>query len=819
MSSVAGESPSSTCFVYPNKSGVAHTVSLLLSLTNLRRRLPRLLNDFAERGFETGQRVEVLPTGHVYEYGGFFPQRYGDFFRLKILDSRDNESRSLPVSEILRLRPTLRKRPKGKGRTDLSTLVASPIDQLLGVRTAGNTAIFANEVMLLTSRSDFEEYLERRWMHCAGEESLAAPLSELVSWGSMTEAGEIQPADRYQAAGEPLIAVSSDATYVAAACSIDPTRSRVVVIDGTDAVRNLQAYDEIVSRTPTVVIADYSDAMSLTNLHSRGCEIWRLTTDEVLAGTTVSSIETGPLSSMTNAARNFAALTMDERIVPEPHLDKVSDRLARIAKKLSSSEDGEEIRQPISYLYGMLLEIASWYGRPDKTVIQRSTDRVRKALDLVDQLSVWIDQDTAQAVGDVGNGLIEAIENDRLGVGKLEQLSLVLEELGSERSRTAVLVRTPLSADSLANILRKWSVDVPVYAVGTLPEDLFFDHLIVAGWPRATLFEKVINMYTAGHITLIAYQYESTWFKQLTRRVKRRTRMDTLTPAVKARITGLPVHLLEQLAILQPIQTHAHYVDMGPETGSIFDLEGIVSHTRKGPASGNYPTTDARRAKYVGFIGQTYAYLTETHSVPIVSALVRRDESARRIYFARVDEARIGDFLLFRDQGDRDIIGLIAEQIMGVDCYRRARTMAGRWRTALQTLPGNSRDVYEQLKRHGLAVHFQTVRGWLTDPARIGPGQNEDLAVIAAAAGDDALRNDLAEVWDAIVAIRGSHVAAGSRLSELLLRELPKRLKEVGEEETPVDLTLGRAWIVQVEAIAEEYEDRGYTDVNRLLWT
>jgi hypothetical protein len=91
------------------------------------------------------------------------------------------------------------------------------------------------------------------------------------------------------------------------------------------------------------------------------------------------------------------------------------------------------------------------------------------------------------------------------------------------------------------------------------------------------------------------------------------------------------------------------------------------------------------------------------------------------------------------------------------------------------------------------------------------------LEIIAEVSGDAAFRSRIDSVWDAICDVRSAHIAAGRKLSDFLLEELPRKLQRVSEEETMVDLTLGRVWVVQVEEIGD-IEERSYTEVNRLLW-
>jgi hypothetical protein len=124
-------------------------------------------------------------------------------------------------------------------------------------------------------------------------------------------------------------------------------------------------------------------------------------------------------------------------------------------------------------------------------------------------------------------------------------------------------------------------------------------------------------------------------------------------------------------------------------------------------------------------------------------------------------------------------------------------------------------EISARLREAGVSKHAATIRSWVLDADKIGPGSRADVDAIARAAG--APLPWVSEVWEAITDIRGAHIAAGQKLSQFLLSELPKKLRMVGEAETHVDLTFVQAWIVAIEEIGE-VETRSYTEVNRLLW-
>jgi hypothetical protein len=151
--------------------------------------------------------------------------------------------------------------------------------------------------------------------------------------------------------------------------------------------------------------------------------------------------------------------------------------------------------------------------------------------------------------------------------------------------------------------------------------------------------------------------------------------------------------------------------------------------------------------------------------------------------------------------------------------------MADLWRRPLLRLAENpdlglidASAIHAVLRRWGLTVGVQTLRGWLFDESRIGPGEEDALDVIARAAQDEILASKRAEVWEAIRTIRALHVEAGFNLTKMVLDEIQRTPPAIAGRETRVKLGQGHAWIVEVEEIGETFEETPVSRINRLLW-
>lgn len=77
-----------------------------------------MARNYAQTALHHGQRVKVKPSNYVYEYEGVWEEHPGRF-RLKVMG--EQSWRSFWISDVLRLEPTDRVRPKGKVNSKLGT--------------------------------------------------------------------------------------------------------------------------------------------------------------------------------------------------------------------------------------------------------------------------------------------------------------------------------------------------------------------------------------------------------------------------------------------------------------------------------------------------------------------------------------------------------------------------------------------------------------------------------------------------------------------------------------------------------------------------
>ena len=67
--------------------------------------------------------------------------------------------------------------------------------------------------------------------------------------------------------------------------------------------------------------------------------------------------------------------------------------------------------------------------------------------------------------------------------------------------------------------------------------------------------------------------------------------------------------------------------------------------------------------------------------------------------------------------------------------------------------------------------------------------------------------------------LRSNHLSAGSVLRDAVLQQLHEALPAIEENGSRIEVpNLGAAWIVQVDAIAQDFNEEARNHVDRLLW-
>ncbi len=827
LAAAESSAPEICCILLPEIETVGYLTAMLLALSRLQGEFPSLLSEYARHGVQEGQHVRVLPHRYVYRYAGVLPG-YQESFKLEVLDAGDKAWKTFPVSQILRLEPTEHAVPKGKGNTNLGSFELSDLDRLVGIQSGGNTSLFRNHVLYLSARAEAKDLAAAIELARAGGGPVHSVGGEAIAWGHIAPDGEVQRDDDYQRDGEPLIAVTHSPDHLAEACERAAPLSKVVIANEADKLaRDLQAYDRIARTQKLLIIAGHRSVDAVEQLSERGCRVWRLSPAEVLQGEQAAERHTsdGVVGKLFRAVENWQALALSSIDCEEPTLDAVAQSLETVGSHLDPAAARDETKHIVGRLFSLLCDAGDSCGEVDQEALRDARTRLDVAGRAIEQEAVWLPREVTSALRAACGQLRLAWEAapSAAGHGKRLALQRLIEDLNSRGvARILVVTRTVAAARNVGGLLKRNSLAVVVGAIGEVEALGEADAIILTAWPNSRRLRDLVCRYLAPSVYLVAYRFEREWFSGFRRYYSASMRRGEIEPSMKAALTGLPSTAFAPSAPRPDVSR-----DEGlPETPQVVKIEDLLLRQRKGVALAATSRDEVRPARYAGFVGAAYAYLSEWQHLPVITALVRGTSGSRpRLDLRTVDALAVGDYVVFRAGTESNIIRTVAEQLTGAEEYARLRGRAEVWRQSLWRLGDDSElkladppRIHGLLRRWGLGVGLHTVRRWLYDETQIGPGDEEALTAIAKASGDEDLLARQMEIRDAIRAVRTLHLEAGRRLSQLLLDSIQRTPPQVGRRETRIEVGGAPAWILEVEELGDGYEPRPPGQVNRLLW-
>jgi hypothetical protein len=820
------------CFVFPRRGDVGRIAAILYCLARLKQRHRDLIRQVALDHFKSGQLVRIHPSQEVFVYEGVRLDD-PDHFWLSELDlSRPNAGyrtrfpvrMNFPLGAIQRLEPTEAKRPKGDIRSrarELQTPPPAPIDHLLDTATFGNLAALTNELLLLDSQGGFFEFVGDLFIQPgisiddmpAVRDAL--PLGKLVQPTLQARPG-FRAWDETCATGEPVIAVTSSDETLANFCIDAPVRSKLVIVNGLSRLRSLQAYDDIAETQKLILFADHNDEEMIEALAKRGCRFWDLGKAELLAGMNGNGAH-GVIGSVSHWARNYEHLQIDDEPCEDSQLDEVCLRLEKFHGVVSRGDDG-----PLARLVGRAWRL---FGDACSAIEVPGAEERSRALAELDRFrteirgnAAWLAPESTQILIDIADLLTRCHGPDsKLGRSKGAAIYHALKVGNENGDRIALIARNENKVTELRSWLyrRGLQKSVEVFSIRTLPDDQQFSRLLVVSWPGGDTLKEAVAKLSAPHVTLVGYPCERRWLRQCRPRFHRRSQVTALNPKEKAALVSGTAGPGFNWPEESPSQTTSAG---GEPTADIWTFERQLRSARIGLAARPTEATDTLQARYVRFSGNFYAFLTETHKVPVATDLVSgRARPNQKLPERAISDIKSGDFVVFPESGDRELVQELADKLIGPTAAK-LRKLARLWKEALQTSGQTPEDFLRHARNLNRPRHPATIRHWFADTSQIGPREKEDLVLIALATGNQRLNAEIEDVRLAIERLWSSHLSAGMRLRDVLLQRLPQVIGQIEEGGTQVDLAeLGSAWVVQVESIAADSEPRGRGEVNRLL--
>jgi hypothetical protein len=806
----------------PNRLDCARWIATLCTLQVMKEDYHGSSGDIK---FSPGQRllvnrciVEFLREEFSSEYNRWYMWvECGDGARYRISLDRALAFQPVSTSRPLSALEAVVKAVNSADRLD------SPVDGILRIQTMGNKALFKANVILVSRIGETEHFIRETQIN-------RSSLIDLFLWGKLDGEGNIFIAGPQQIQGNPCCIVSADLFGVWNYVHDTLNKSKGIILDGSGSyINSLQVLDDILDeRIPVIAVCDLLDTEHLQHLADRGFIIWQWNRKNIVqSGAINEAHKISPFSCLNDSIFNYCDQKIEVALCHHPQLDTVVEASIKLRKLVSLDEQ-------MDILLGRLIQLVNNFSRLIRIPERSWSEHLQQKLSLLRQQfnshQQWLPDKAVQHIDAIFGGLMDLAERPFASNNhKPNRLGDLINEI-SESEMTGVLVagteETELSR-------RYWEARLPgeklrnIHFV-TLPElvspDRSFvpDQVITCGWLNGEKMFCLLHSNIAPCITMLMYPFEAKWFRAA-QQVWTRQNSYNIRARDFTDMLGLTEKDLEAIEYKSEEPVEAAKKD----AFDIFEFELKIRQNRyRSYVFSGDTREEVSRAKLVVFAGNRFAYLTESHRLPVVTEVMKEKGSVEGFPRKDVTQLQASDYVLFQES-NRDIIREIADRGLVKAGQPHLRQVAGLWREALrekyQKISGGLDGLVELLRNAGCRRHPATIKNWLFDEDQIGPGIITDLQHIAKATGNRSLSEGLDEVSGAILRVRGAHHEASIYIRNKLLANLPEIM--MSERSLPNYVSgamllnldeFGQVEILQIEEIGDDWEEIPASSVNRL---
>jgi len=812
-------------FVFPSNLLCAQWIAAICTLNVMKDDYESLS---ADRHFSKGQKL-LVDNKYVVEYlgEGFEPQLGKRYIYVRC---RDLPKYGIPSELKLLYQPIAADR-KLSSQERVCTAVRnaqsklSPLDAILEISSMGNKALFDKNIILVSKIGETQRFAKEVFVS-------GISITDLFLWGKLDVNGDTSIIGQHQIQGNPSCIISSDLFGVSNYIGDNPDKTKGIIIDGSpNYVNNLQLLDEILDRKiPVIVISDTFDTERLEYLTDRDFLIWQWNKQNIIDSGSITELAKPSLfSPINNSLSNYCTQQIDQIQCDYPELSDAVDEVLGIRSFIS--RDQEDINIPYSKLIQFINDISRLVRIPGQSWQESSLQRLTLFQQQFRQQQIWLSDKANQGLERIFNILIKIANQPFAGEGhKADQLHGIIRDTEELELLNIVVSR----AEEVEYASSYWKAQFPdkdfkniqfrtVSELFNLDDSSIPAKIIICGWLNSERVYSLLHSYIVPKYTLLAYPFEKKWFASASRSWVRRNNFNIHAKDF-SEIFGLSEKDLKSIEyeVVEPPEP------VKKDELDILDFElKIKAYRYHGYTSSTGYQDEMCKAKLVVFNQNMFAFITESHRLPVVTDVVKGGVSEGEIPHRYVRELRVGDYILFQES-NRNILREIADKGLAREGKHGLRTTAGLWREALRETHMQNASGFEGLVRSlsdaGCKRLPSTIRNWLYDDNQIGPGKKRDLRYIAKATSNKLLLDRIEEVETAISTVRGAHIQASSYIRHRLLAKLPELIgnrERTGygtQQSMQIDIEeYGRVTILQIEEVADDWEETPINSVNCLF--
>jgi|GEM_PF-4870453 len=675
--------------------------------------------------------------------------------------------------------------PSKKFREELKTIKASIDSMHTGAKVV-------NELKRKKTHSDitiiYVGALNKSVLFCAQTAVAGFPLSDLllcsrIKWDNGAELPHYSPIGNGQYSGIPSLAVAYDLKDVMALGSNELEALKAIVVDadnlGTFIENNIEEVRSLRDKhIPMLVIVSNANSRAALPLRREGFVEWRwdgrtLNKQEMGDNLLESSQRHGFFYNLTTRCDYCSRFKIQLVTCKDEVISSLYDCMASLDERLGSDCGDEAVEGVRRELWMTLLCAIRSIVPYSKLSHLPKRDDDESWEDTINRRKGYLSSD----VRDLFLHAI-AITDHLLHEGTCPKERLLRERLFAFTPGDCLTVVTRSSSEAIdAAEYWKSQINSDVWpGISFMPFASFKaqkrpvnERVVVSGWFGKSRMTNIVYGYNASIVELLLIQgCETAWYVDQTNAWKR----DLINRDDASEIaTILGVCYKRQLGSLPSPLPVKHERTPIEENEEKWKLRTYSQHEAKGTERSQF--VDAVPVRYAeNFI----AFYRDRSALIDVTPIIETGDMAVRHRVGDADGLREGSFVLLRET-DKDVIEQLADQLYLKDDADHMRSIAQTWRKALEELYIRhgciERNVYDDLKLHGMDKGYQAFKTLRDDPDKIAPGRNKDeiektVKAISRALHNPSLESQSSKITDSALAVQNAHRSAGRELSRML---------------------------------------------------
>lgn len=798
--------PARLAMIFPHSDSVACHVAAAASLAAIEKQFERGLPALPE--LFPGEKV--LLNGADMTYLGVFPDKDKLYFKLSY--SGKGGFKWLPVTEDNRLRIQHSVSNRNLTKRDKQE-IKSVADPVLNLKLRGNTSLFQTSVVLVSRIHESREQVSD--LIIAAENNVCSKLSNIFGWGSLTEEGEVKIWGSAGRREEPLVLVSSNFADVCEYVEVNSHKTDLIVVDGSSYIKDLSSFETLLSKNiPFIFILSGKDQDGIQYLKKKDFAFWAWnSTDLTHLNEGFSETKESPFYHLQKKIASFASFSVNVVECANPAFDQAFDLLKRLRDEIT--EEDYHASQILDRIYGFFLRVSRVVSITESVAGKTEEELSVIASDL-HTFRYYIKPEFLKLLVETLESLAKGIDNlsdENSKPARLRSEIGNLKSLGYEKI-CVVLNKSDFQAEK-EYLAARFPGDTIVFEKnGSFKMKDEYDCVVLCGYLKGNQMLRIFDDALSSRLSVLNYSHEKEW-----------------TTSVKKKFFGafdkqdFRNRSVFGKKLSASVSTETPVVEDTPQKPALEEFEIKLHEFKKQrilKSIGEDLIGQKVSARCVMFNQGSFAFLTESHSVPVINELLGGKKKVEKIPQRKIKDISPGDFLLFRESSERNLIREMADLGLNKNGKTELRAIASRWREALKKIHERNGEslskVKAELKKYGCDRNELTIKNWLFDDNQIAPGEREDILAIAEAAQDENLKRNFDNVNDAIHQVRGEHIRASHVIAKLLEKRIKGELWELSDSDAEIKIPgLGKVFIVCVESVDSLAAEVPSHKANRLL--